>query len=138
MPLTAYHFGTVAPWGVLANLIGIPLTGLVIMPAGMAVLVTGALPGPQVFDDAALAAMQFGIDALLAVTGWFAGLPATPLAWRRRRPPCSSLWRDGGGAVPRHLLLSQKACPGRHRRTGAGGLARSARPAPTACITRAR
>ena len=27
MPLTAYHFGTVAPWGVLANLIGIPLTG---------------------------------------------------------------------------------------------------------------
>ena len=80
MPLTAYHFGTVAPWGVLANLIGIPLTGLLIMPAGMAVLVTGALPGPQVFDDAALAAMQFGIDALLAVAGWFAGLPACAAA----------------------------------------------------------
>ncbi|MEC8215642.1 MAG: ComEC/Rec2 family competence protein [Pseudomonadota bacterium] len=85
MPLTAYHFGAVAPWGVLANLIGIPLTGLLVMPAGMAVLVTGALPGPQVIDDAALLAMQFAIDALLAVTGWFAGLPASP--WRVAPPP---------------------------------------------------
>lgn len=78
MPLTAYYFGATAPWGVLANMIDIPLTGLLVLPAGMALLVTGALPGPQVIHDAALLAMQFGIDALLAVTGWFAGLPASP------------------------------------------------------------
>ena len=108
MPLTAYHFGAVAPWGMLANLIGIPLTGLLIMPAGMAVLVTGALPGPQVFDDAALAAMQFGIDALLAVTGWFAGLPASP--WRVAPPaPVVLSCLYGGMAVALCLDISSSA-----------------------------
>ncbi|HAO58142.1 MAG TPA: hypothetical protein DCR05_08320, partial [Alphaproteobacteria bacterium] len=33
LPFTAQHFGLVTPWGVVANLIGIPLTGLWIMPA---------------------------------------------------------------------------------------------------------
>ena len=108
MPLTAYHFGAVAPWGVLANLIGIPLTGLLIMPAGMAVLVTGALPGPQLFDDAALAAMEFGIDALLAVTGWFAGLPASP--WRVAPPaPVVLSCLYGGMAVALCLDISSSA-----------------------------
>ena len=70
----------------LANLIGMPLTGLVIMPAGMAVLVTGALPGPQVIDNAALLTMQVGIDDAPSM----AGLHHQPRRgeWHRRRPPC--------------------------------------------------
>ena len=27
-PFAAQHFGTVTPWGLVANIIGIPLTGL--------------------------------------------------------------------------------------------------------------
>ena len=47
LPLTAQHFGTVTPWGVLANLADIPLTGLWIMPAGLGVLLTQFLPAPD-------------------------------------------------------------------------------------------
>ena len=106
MPLTAYHFGTVAPWGVIANLIGIPLTGLLVMPAGMAVLATAALPGPQLIDDAALLVMQIGIDALLAVTGWFAGLPAAP--WRVA-PPSPALLAFVYGGFAAVLCVDMRA-----------------------------
>lgn len=79
LPLTAYHFGAITPWGVLANLLGIPLTGLWIMPAGLAVLITGALPLPLFIQQMALLAMQGGIDALVLVAGMFALLPASPM-----------------------------------------------------------
>ena len=79
LPLTAYHFGAIAPWGVMANLVGIPLTGLWIMPAGLAVLITDFLPVPPPVARAALLAMQTGIDVLVTVAGWFATLPASPL-----------------------------------------------------------
>ena len=120
MPLTAYHFGTVAPWGVLANLIGIPLTGLVIMPAGMAVLVTGALPGPQVIDNAALLIMQVGIDSLLAVNGWFASLPATP---RRVAPPAPAMLMLLYGGMMVVLCLDMPAAA---RRVALSGIAAAA------------
>ena len=92
----------------LANLIGIPLTGLLVMPVGMAVLATGALPWPQVFEDAALPAMQFRIDALLDVTGWFAGLPSSP--WRVAPPtPVLPSCLYGGMAVALCLDISSSA-----------------------------
>ena len=123
MPLTAYHFGSVAPWGVVANLIGIPLTGLLIMPAGMAVLVAGALPVPQVVETAALIAMRFGIDLLLAVTGWFASLPASP--WRVAPPPPASLsLLYGGMAVA--LCLDVQAKPRKLALAGIGAAALAA------------
>ena len=78
LPLTAYHFGAVAPWGVVANLLGIPLTGLWIMPAGLAVLITTALPVPDLIHKMALLVMQSGINALVTVAGWFESLPASP------------------------------------------------------------
>ena len=38
MPFAAYHFGQIAPIGIFSNLIAIPLTGLMIMPAGILLL----------------------------------------------------------------------------------------------------
>lgn len=78
-PLTAQHFGTVTPWGVLANLAGIPLTGIWIMPSGLLVLVTQFMPVPDIVEGAALALMQTGIDLLVKVAALFADLPASPL-----------------------------------------------------------
>ena len=135
-PLTAYHFGAIAPWGVLANLIGIPLTGLLIMPAGMAVLVTGALPGPRSSTTPRWQPCSSGSTPCLPLPAGSPVCRPRPGVWRRRRGHAFlSLWRDGGGTVPRHLHLSQKACPGRHRRTGAGGLA--LQPACRRRVTRA-
>ena len=34
--ITAYHFGTISLWGVVSNIIAIPYTGLVVMPVGVA------------------------------------------------------------------------------------------------------
>jgi len=78
-PLTAQHFGTVTPWGVLANLVGIPLTGLWIMPSGLLVLATQFLPVPAVMEGAALSLMGAGIDLLVRTAGFFADLPFAPL-----------------------------------------------------------
>ena len=82
-PLTAQHFGTVTPWGVAANLAGIPLTGLWIMPSGLMVLVTQFLPVPAFVETAALAAMAVGIGLLVELAALFADLPVSPL----RVPP---------------------------------------------------
>ena len=43
-PFTAQHFGSVTPWGVAANIMGIPLTGLWIMPGGI-LLAIGYMTG---------------------------------------------------------------------------------------------
>ena len=80
LPFAAQHFGLVTPWGVLANLAGIPLTGLWIMPAGLAVLATQLLPVPSFIADGCLWVMQAGLHILVRVADWFANLPATPIA----------------------------------------------------------
>ena len=79
LPLTAQHFGAVTPWGVIANLGGIPLTGLWIMPAGLAVLITEFLPVPALIHDISLMLMQTGINVLVRIAGWFASFPLSPL-----------------------------------------------------------
>ena len=40
-PFVAYHFAQFTVWGVVANIIAIPLTGLLIMPLGILVLLSG-------------------------------------------------------------------------------------------------
>ena len=117
LPLTAYHFGAVAPWGVLANLLGIPLTGLWIMPAGLAVLITGALPLPAFLHQIALLAMQGGIDALVLVAGMFALLPASPMPVAPPSPVMLVIGYAGCG------LLLCIAAGGRVRAVGSAILA---------------
>ena len=95
LPLTAQHFGTITPWGVLANLAGIPLTGLWIMPAGLLVLATQFLPVPDWLSGLALWVMQLGIDMLVMVAGLFADLPASPL----RVPPPGAMVLVAAGVV---------------------------------------
>jgi ComEC/Rec2-related protein len=105
LPFTAQHFGVVAPWGVLANLAGIPLTALWIMPAGLAVLVTQLLPFPGFMADASLWIMQSGIDVLIAVAGWFAGLPFSPV----RVPPPGTIIITGLVAMMIILLSVERS-----------------------------
>ena len=88
-PLTAQHFGTVTPWGVLANLIGIPLTGIWIMPSGLLVLATQFLPVPAVVQAAALSLMGAGIDLLVGTAGFL--LTCRLRRSMSRRPVCRYL-----------------------------------------------
>jgi competence protein ComEC len=70
-PYAAFHFHRVTPYGVLANLAAMPVVSAVVMPAGL----LGLVAMPFGFDDVFWRAMGWGIDWMIAVTQWVAGLP---------------------------------------------------------------
>jgi competence protein ComEC len=70
-PYAAYHFHRVAPYGVIANLLAMPIISAFVMPAGL----LGLLAMPLGFDGAMWKLMGFGIDWMIAVALWVASLP---------------------------------------------------------------
>ena len=71
-PVIAGVFFRGAPYSILANMLVLPVTGLVIMPAA----VVAALAMPFGLDPLPLAVMGLGIDWMIAVGRWTAALPA--------------------------------------------------------------
>ncbi len=69
-PIAAVHFGRVAHYGVLANLLVVPATGVLIMPMGP----IAAVLAPVGLDGPALWLMGLGTRWMLAVGEWVAGL----------------------------------------------------------------
>ncbi|WP_097070877.1 ComEC/Rec2 family competence protein [Rhodobacter maris] len=69
-PIAAAHFGRMSHYGLLANLLAVPMMGVVVMPAGViaACLAPFGLAGP------ALWVMGKGTGWVLAVAAWVAGL----------------------------------------------------------------
>jgi competence protein ComEC len=70
-PYAAYHFHRAAPYGVLANLLAMPIVSVWIMPAGL----LGVLTMPFGFDAEFWRLMGQGIGWMDAVAVWVAGLP---------------------------------------------------------------
>src|ERR1700736_1291066 len=70
-PYAAFHFHRVTPYGVLANLAAMPVVSAVVMPAGL----LGLAAMPFGFDGVFWRIMGVGIDWMIAVTQWVAGLP---------------------------------------------------------------
>jgi len=70
-PYAAYHFHRLAPYGVLANLLAMPVVSAVVMPAG----ILGLLAMPFGFDAPCWQVMKLGIDWMDAVALWVASLP---------------------------------------------------------------
>lgn len=75
-PLAAFHFQTVPTYGVLANLLAVPLTTFWIMPAGL----LGLSAMPFGLDGPPIRLMGAGIDLLLAIAHTAARLPGAALA----------------------------------------------------------
>jgi competence protein ComEC len=70
-PYAAFHFHRITPYGVLANLAAMPVVSALVMPAGL----LGLVAMPFGFDGVFWQAMGFGIDWMIVVTQWVAGLP---------------------------------------------------------------
>lgn len=70
MPYAAYHFHRLAPYGVLANLLAMPIVSAWVMPAGLLALLV--LPFGI---DGWLWLMGSGIDWMTTVAQWVAALP---------------------------------------------------------------
>jgi len=69
-PIAAAHFNRVAEYGLLANLIAVPIMGLLVMPAG----VIAAIAAPFGLAALPLWAMERGAALILAASDWVAGL----------------------------------------------------------------
>ena len=67
-PIGAAHFNTVAHYGLVANLLSVPLMGLVIIPSA----VLAAILAPFGLEEVGLWAMGFGLRWILLVAGYVA------------------------------------------------------------------
>ncbi|WP_316013033.1 ComEC/Rec2 family competence protein [Roseobacter sp. HKCCA0434] len=107
-PFGAFHFNQVSQFGLLANLLAVPLMGMVIMPAGVA----AAVLAPLGLEGVAFAVMGLGIEVVLAIADWVAGLDGSTRAVKAGPPVAlvliavagcwAVLWRGPGRglAVP--------------------------------------
>lgn len=68
-PFAAAHFNQIAHYGLLANLLTVPVMGTVVMPAA----VLAALLYPIGLAEIGLTIMETGIGWILGVAGWVAG-----------------------------------------------------------------
>jgi competence protein ComEC len=70
-PYAAYHFHRIAPYGVLANLLAMPIVSIAVMPLG----ILGVLAAPFCFDGICWRMMGIGIDWMITVAVWVTSLP---------------------------------------------------------------
>ena len=74
-PFAAFHFQTIPTYGILANLVAVPLTTFLVMPAGM----VGLLLMPLGLEGPLFHAMGLGCEAVLAIARFVAGLPGASI-----------------------------------------------------------
>jgi len=91
-PIAAYHFHTSQQYGMIANLLALPICDVIVMPLALATLVAmpfGLEAGPLWFAG-------WGINAMTAIAYAVAGLPgaAVPVA---AIPLAAFLWMLAGG-----------------------------------------
>jgi competence protein ComEC len=70
-PYAACHFHRVAPYGVIANLLAMPVVSVEVMPMG----ILGVLAMPFGFDAICWKLMGWGIDWMITVVLWVTSLP---------------------------------------------------------------
>ncbi|WP_420820962.1 ComEC/Rec2 family competence protein [Roseovarius amoyensis] len=70
-PFAAAHFNQFAHYGLVANLLSVPLMGVLVMPAALAAVVLLPLGA----EAAALWLMGLGLDWILGVAQWVSALP---------------------------------------------------------------
>jgi competence protein ComEC len=84
-PFSIYHFSRFPTYGIVTNLVAVPLTGIWIMPLGM----LGILLMPFGLADFCFVLMGKAIDVIIAVAAFVAELPGAALAVPR--PPLAAL-----------------------------------------------
>jgi competence protein ComEC len=72
-PFAVFHFNRLAGYGVAANMLAVPITGLWVMAWG----ILAVCLMPIGMESVALIAMGWGIDAIIAIADLFAHLPGS-------------------------------------------------------------
>jgi competence protein ComEC len=92
-PFSIYHFSRFSTYGIVANLIAVPLSAIWIMPLGM----LGLLLIPFGLADFCFVLMAQGIEIIIAVAAYVAGLPGAALDVAR--PPLAALIATAAGGL---------------------------------------
>jgi competence protein ComEC len=71
IPYVAYHFHRISPYGVIANLMAMPVVSAWVMPAG----ILGLISMPLGFDGLCWRLMGQGIDWMISVALWVTSFP---------------------------------------------------------------
>jgi competence protein ComEC len=71
IPYVAYHFHRISPYGVIANLVAMPVVSAWVMPAG----ILGLISMPLGFDGLWWRLMGQGIDWMISVALWVTSFP---------------------------------------------------------------
>jgi competence protein ComEC len=118
--LALYHFHQVGTYGLMANMLAMPLFGFIIMPAGFLSL----LAMPVGLEAPFMALMSFGIKSVLVIADWLTAYPGAvfyrgqsapavlPLALTGLSVAClaNGRWRYAGfGFIGLALLLAGRA-----------------------------
>ena len=73
LPFAIYHFNTIATYGIIANLIAIPLTSFFIMPLGIMALILM----PYQLEALALIPMEYCLKILIQLAQYIANIPGS-------------------------------------------------------------
>lgn len=76
IPYGLHHFQQMANYGLLANMIAVPITSFWVMPLGLLVY----LLMPLGWEAPAVIAMGWGVEAILWTAHWVAGMPGAALS----------------------------------------------------------
>ena len=110
-PFGAFHFNQVAQYGLIANLLAVPIMGMLVMPA----LIIALALAPIGLDMVPMQAAGAGIDGILGVAAWVSGFSGSVNLIPKGPPLALALIALGG--------LSLILVRGRVRFGGAGAIA---------------
>ena len=112
--LALYHFHQVGTYGLMANMLAMPLFGFIIMPAGFLSL----LAMPVGLEAPFMALMSFGIKSVLVVADWLTAYPGAVFYRGQSAPAVPPLALTGlsvaclanGGDMPVSALSAWRFC----------------------------
>lgn len=102
----AYHFGRIAPYGLVANGLAIPVVSLIVMPMGL----VATLLMPIGLEHWPLWLMGQGIDLTITVSDWVASLPGAQTIVPQQAAPAAMI--SAFGAVMLSLLKGRARLSG--------------------------
>lgn len=86
-PFAAYHFSTATPLALLGNVLALPIVSFIIMPSGLLAL----LLTPMALEGVPLQIMGMGLDGVMIIANWVAGMEASRIMVPAIRPEAIAL-----------------------------------------------
>jgi competence protein ComEC len=105
-PPAAFHFNRIAPYGLIGNLLAVPVVSAVVMPMAL----IGSLLMPLGLEQWAFQLMGIGLKAVMSISDWTASLPGAQIVVPKHSSASALLM--AGGILSACLLVGAARCCG--------------------------